>query len=167
MPKRMIKALFIDAEHRTVTDFEFAENDYGAIGRKIGCDMIEVATIWATGDVLYVDEEFLGKPIAHWFLAVGNPQPLGGHGVVTGPDRHSGQGDSFKEWTDDVQMTAVQVSERVRFLTRAQVDSWGKANASDVGASITTVNLDTGEEETTALTSMGALYAGVPPVKED
>lgn len=166
-----MKAYFIDAEKHTVTEFEIAPNDYGAIGRMIGCDMIEIACVWEGGDVLFVDEEFLGKPIAHWFQAQGNPQPLGGHGVVTGPDRHKMVKGEFIEWTDDVQCTAADVLARIRFMTRAQVDSWGKAHASDEGASITTVHPiarhGPAVEVRAVITTMGQLYASVPPVKED
>lgn len=82
----MPRALFIDSTAGKVTQIEvpFRGHEFlDALYKRIGCDLIEVATEFPNGDVLYVDEEGLLKEPKHFF-DISAHQPFAGNGVIVG-----------------------------------------------------------------------------------
>lgn len=140
----MTKALLIDSAGREIREVEYdgsAGAGLKAIRQFIG-GWIEAVYQWPNGDVLYTDEEALLKPTMHFFrldLREGD-QPLGGNGVVVGRELLNRQGDFLGN--ADVGVTAEEVRPHVQFLSREQVDAWGKANASEAASFFTSIGRD-------------------------
>lgn len=86
-----MKAYLIDAVAKTVTEVEH-NGDYREIYTFLGCDLFTVVRLDSTesetdrGDGLFVDDEGLMKPQAHFFKIAGFDQPLAGNGLVLGTD---------------------------------------------------------------------------------
>lgn len=151
-----MKALWINSEKQEITVVDYA--GLTDLQRMVG-GYIEVGMSWPNGDVLFVDEEGLLKPKAHWFMIEGNRQPLGGNGIVVGREDYDKATD--KETQLDVATTVEQLTPQVRFLTRDQAVAWGRANASDVSMSITTLSRD-GTTHTEPLAHYREIFDNLP-----
>lgn len=103
-----MKAYWIDAHERTVSAV-----DYGGLPdlkRMVG-GYIELAKMWPTGDVLYVDEEGTLKDPQVWFKIEGrDDQLMAGNGVVVG--REIDESDE----TEDPAITLEQLRAEVGFF---------------------------------------------------
>jgi hypothetical protein len=111
------------------------------------------------GDVLYVDDEGMLKPAVHFFLFAGRPdQPLAGNGVLVGAERLDARGDLLG--TDDPVMTLARLTTLVRFVDRAYVDAWGKANASEPAIALTTAGPH--GPERVVLHTYGSVVGNIP-----
>jgi len=163
-----MRALLIDAAKREVREVEYEqERGKGAptLQDHLG-GYIEVASVWAAGDVLYVDEEGLYKPQMYFFRIDGRQdQPFAGNGIVVGAERYDDKGDYIG--TNAPTMTAKDLFKLVTWLTRDQVDSWAKGNASDVASAVYFAKPD-GSIERMVTGHIGELYAQMPkPEPED
>ncbi len=144
-----MKAILIDSAAREVREIEYT--GYRDISAAVG-GYIEVAWQGPGGDVLYVNEEGLLKPLPGWFNWPGRPDlPLNGNAILVGREI----GDSDR--TEDPHMTVGDVRALVQFLSDDQVKAWARANASDAGATITTWGKD-GQTHTTRLSSLGEMF---------
>jgi hypothetical protein len=153
----MARAILIDATTRElrVVACNGAEDIRALLG-----GWLEAACQLPSGDVLYVDEEGLLKPQTGGFLFALRPdQPLMGHGVLVGPELTNDEGEYIGD--ADVRTPIVLLRRLVRFVDRAYIDAWGRANASEPAASVTTLGPD-GEPETTALGRWGQTIADMP-----
>ena len=140
-----MKAILIDATMREIRALEYT--DYKDLRRMVG-GLLTIATDWPSGNVLFVDDEGLLKPQMHFFRIAGRDQPLPGNGVVVGADRHDEKGDYLG--TEDPQIAVEQLQAEVTFLSRAQADSWAKANASEPAIRLITQTPDGIEEHVIA-----------------
>lgn len=149
-----MKAISINSATQTVRVVEY--NGLSDLQRLVG-GSIEVAYQWPNGDVLYVDEEGLLKPQEHFFLlAERSDQPLAGDGVIVGAEQETEAGYVTLPPT----FTVPEVLAKLRFLTRSQVDSWAKANASDAAIVIGGSGPDGWSEAVVA--RIGRLFANIP-----
>jgi Domain of unknown function (DUF3846) len=153
-----MQAILIDVEARSVR--AVTHDGLADLQSMVGGS---IATAWASerGDVVFVDDEGLFKVKKGFFRIRGVDQPMAGNGVMVGPDRYDAHGEYLGN--DAPTLTLAQVAALVRFMTRAQVDAWAKANASEPAASFT--NLDTGE--TTVFRHYGGLFNDMPREEED
>ena len=87
-----MKALFINAEERTVEEIDF-DGDYKKIQEKIGCRCFTCVELNAKQDTLYIDDEGLINGTENFFYVEGKGycQPFAGNGLVLGTDN---EGDS-------------------------------------------------------------------------
>lgn len=89
-----MKALLIDPNNRTVTEFEY-DGDYRKISEAIGdgCRFFTTVNFPDGKNTIFVDDEGLisGEP-KQFFQVPWYPTPLAGRGVVLG---HDGQGESI------------------------------------------------------------------------
>lgn len=124
---RVSRVLIIDPEKREVRLDHIDVAAEGALRNIIG-GWIEIAVTTEAGDVLYVDEEGFRKPSLHFFR-LGDHQLLVGIGVLVGPELLDDEG----EWIGnaDVSMTRAELAATVTWYDRANVEAWGKANASE------------------------------------
>lgn len=107
MSKPMI-ALLIDAQKKEISQVEYRSLE--DLHKLLG-GYIELAYAWPNGDVLYVDEEgLLKQPQRYFRISVRPDQPLGGNGVLVGPEI----GDTSN--TEPPTMTVEQLRKLVRFL---------------------------------------------------
>ena len=149
-----MRAIFIDSLAKTVTEVSFETGDDL---RKLVGGYIEAAPVkLPPGDVLYVNED--GMRLGGGFYQFeGYLQPMVGQGVVVGPEWEHGT--AFGN--HDPKSTVRSVQAAVRFLTRTQVDSWGKANASEPAVTFTSFGHD-GAATTTVASRFGSLIASIP-----
>jgi hypothetical protein len=121
-------AYLINSAKRTIT--EVTHNGLKDMQQLVG-GHIEGAWMSPADDVLYVDEEGLLKPQEHFFICLGRPdrQPLAGNGLFVGREILDRDG----EWigTADPSISIKAFTPFVQFVSRAYVDAWGKANASE------------------------------------
>jgi hypothetical protein len=158
-----MKAILINSAERTITEVDY---DGSEQLRKLVGGWIELAYMWPSKDVLYVDEEGLMKPQAHFFRITVRPdQPMVGNGVIIGPERDT---DEVPEGfvTDPPSLTVEQVRAMVEFRNRDQFDAWAKANASDAAVTFTTLGPN-GRVETETIASVRELFGSVPRPEED
>lgn len=109
-----MKAIFIDAKNKKVSDIEISdENTLQQWYKIIGCDLVEIATyINGKGDSLLVDEEGLFKVEGAdypYFTYEGAHQPFAGNGLIVGEDE---DGNSTSPT-----VTAKDVAGKIVFLT--------------------------------------------------
>jgi len=107
------KAILIDAKARTFSIVEVG--DCLDIQKKIGCGCFTIATQLPRNDVIYVDDEGMLTldDESVFFEFEGAHQPFVGNGLVMG-------GDDEGE-TQDVKITLLEIQNKVKFLTLAQV----------------------------------------------
>jgi hypothetical protein len=151
-----MKCIFIDSTAQTVTLSSY--RDHAELRQLVG-GYIESAKRWDNGDVLYVDEEGLLKPAATFFMIEGHMQPIAGNGAVVGREMTNERGDYTG--TAAPASSPGGIASQVRFLTRAQADAWGRANASE--PAIVVIARDGVE----VLDTYGSLFARIPPADED
>lgn len=156
----MTQAILIDAAARTITAVEYEPSKLLQFLQAAVGGYIEVAASWTDGDVLFVNEEGLLRPTAHWFKLSGKDQPLNGNGIVVGPELEPDD-DGVELGNAPPGITVDALSALVRFMSAHEVSAWAKANASDPAASMSFWN-DDGTVETTALGSVGALFDVAP-----
>lgn len=146
-----MRALLIDSAAREIREVEWT-GGLAEMRALIGCRSIDLVSVRLPhGDTLWVDDEGLLVPQAHFFEFSSYPQPLAGNGLVIGRE------------VDEKQTPAAtrveQLQALIRFRSRGQVDAWGKANASEPAISITSMD---GKRE--VLQTYGGLIAGIPKV---
>ena len=156
-----MKALLINSTERTVTTVDYA--DYRDIQRYVGGPFAG-ACVFDNGDALLVDDEGLYKDHEHYFFVNGMAQPLAGNGLLTGRDHYSRK--TGEESTLDVTTTPADMLQLVRWATLEQVRAWGRANSSEVAASITSIHTD-GTREEVLLGRWGDLLGVAPGNKGD
>ncbi len=117
-----MKAYWINAAERTITATEY--ESLTDMQRLVG-GHIELAKVWPTGDVLYVDEEARLKRTNTFFRMPGQPFPLCGNGLVVGREI------AMTEKTYEPSITIDQLRAEVSFLTPEQVQAWARANSSE------------------------------------
>jgi Domain of unknown function (DUF3846) len=154
----MSRAIFIDAEKREISEVE-CDTLKNGVRRLIG-GYIEMAWLWPSGDVLFVDEEGLLKPNEHFFrLSLRQDgQPLAGSGVIVGEELLDREG----EWIGnaDPSISCDTVRPLIQFLSRVQAEAWGKANASNPFTTITTIR--DGRPVTDVIRRAGTVFASIP-----
>ena len=149
-----MKAIFIDSLAKTVSDVSFEGS--GDLRKLIGGRLEAAPVKLPAGDVLYVNED--GMRLGGGFYKFeGYPQPLVGQGVVVGPEWEHGT--AFGN--HDPKSTVRSVQAAVRFLTRENVDAWGKANASEPAVTFASFGQD-GAATTTVSSRYGSLIASIP-----
>lgn len=105
--EKNIKAVFIDAKNRTVTDV-IIENSLKAIYEILGVNYIEAATYLPNGDCIYVDEEGMLKDVEYAFT-FNDSIPLAGNGLIVGT---GAGGDSISATT-----MAEYIQQKIGFLS--------------------------------------------------
>ena len=151
-----MKAILIDPARRVVEEVEY--DKVGTLGKFVG-GYITLAWQTEAGDVIYVDDEGMLKPQGAYFRWTERPdeQPLAGKGILVGPE--TDHGDTYT--IADPTMSVDEVTSKIIWLTREQVDAWGKANASEPMISITTEN-DDGSRDQVVLRRTGEFIANMP-----
>jgi hypothetical protein len=89
----MPRAWFIDATKRTISEVEVAHGSAMLIdARKLIGGYIDIAHVWPSGDVLYVDDEGLLKSptVGFRFALRLDDAPLAGNGIVVGREIEGG-----------------------------------------------------------------------------
>lgn len=162
----MTRALFINAATQEITEFD--HQHWKDIADKVG--MMGLAARFKNGDIMYVDDEGFLKPQAHFVKVPEGEQPYAGNAVVVGPDEFKyvtlGDGtEDLQEKVLDAVTSVEEMREKTRFLTYDQMQAWGKANASDIGFSVTTVDA-TGRSCTRVHSRMGELVASIPRAED-
>lgn len=136
-----MRGYLIDAAKQEVREVEWEYTGGRSIAALIGTGVsaICIALKWQTGDVLYVDDEGILKPQSVYFTVVdrADHQPLGGNGLVTGPDN--------MEETDPPVMSMADLVAKIQWSSRKDFESWAK----DRGAAIT-VSYPDGEQKVLA-----------------
>jgi hypothetical protein len=129
----MNKAWWINSETKQITEVEI--HTHQDMNKYVG-GWLECAVRLPHGNVCYVDEEGMLKKQDHFFMIMGNSQPLAGNGLVVG--REVETDDSY--YTEDVSVPYDIMLKLVTFLDKEYVRSWGKANASEPSMIITGVD---------------------------
>lgn len=151
----MTKCLHIDATAKTITVTDYV--DFNDLNRLVNGGIAYHAS-FPNGDAVMVDDDGLYKPQTGWFMLEGDNQPLAGNGVIVGRDKYSKSPDGeLIEEAGDVASTPEEMAKLIRFVDRAFVDSWARANASDPALTIIDRN------GTTVHDTMGRLFGAVPP----
>lgn len=89
----MPRAYFIDAARRTIEAIEVAHGSgMLADARRLIGGYIDIAHVWPSGDVLYVDDEGLLKSptVGFRFALRLDDQPLAGNGIIVGREIEGG-----------------------------------------------------------------------------
>jgi hypothetical protein len=104
MTKRMLRAIKIDVDKQTVYEVLIPDT-LEALYACLDCELVEIGSVLANGDEIYVDEEgLLKEPRKDYFMVLGMPQPLAGHGIVVGPDESELlSGDHARSSVEDIQ----------------------------------------------------------------
>jgi hypothetical protein len=94
-----MRAIIIDPFNRSVLETDI-DGSAASITELLGCDMLQIAHRFETGDTLYVDEEGLIKAQdalqgsdegeRAFAFDVGAHQPFVGKGVILGPENSKG-----------------------------------------------------------------------------
>src|SRR6185437_8151198 len=110
----MMKAYLIDPTAQSISEVEYP--NLAGLQRLIN-GPIELAFMWPTRDVLYVDEEGLLKPQSHFFrLSLRQDgQPLAGIGVVVGCEQPANNPDGYITLPPQISLDALRSS--VQFLS--------------------------------------------------
>ena len=149
-----MKAILIDTEAGCVREVEC--DGLRGMQAFVGGALEFASVPLPPGDVMYVNEDGLRDGGA-FFRFEGCAQPLAGQGLIVGAEWETDDA-----WGNhDPKSTVETIQAAVRFLTRNQVDAWGKANASEPAASITSFGAD-GTATTKVVMRYGAVIAGVP-----
>jgi hypothetical protein len=159
----MAKVLLIDVAAQEVREVQ--SSGLADLQKMIGGD-IELAHVWESKDVCFVDEHGTFKPQKHFFrLAPRGEYPFAGNGVIVGPEIYDDGGEFLGD--ADVTLTVAEVVAQVTFLSRVQADAWGKANASEPAITFMSIGED-GQIEEEVIGRMGSLFADMPkPEDED
>jgi hypothetical protein len=160
-----MKAFLIDSIAREIREVEYTalEQMQSFVGGYIG--LVPTRCI-GRGDVLFVDDDGLNKPQAGWFMLADYPQPLAGNGLIVGAEQEDDEGEYAR--TSDPVSTIAGLTQVIRFLTREQAASWGKANASEPCISFTSIGPDGRFTETVVVSRMGTVFAeATKPDPED
>jgi hypothetical protein len=150
-----MKAILIEVSAQDIRAADY--DDYKDLQDMVG-GLLTTAKTWPSGDLLFVDDEGLLKRQAHFFRIAGRDQPFAGNGVVVGPDRYDDAGDCLG--ADAPGIAIKQLRAEVTFLSRAQADAWGRANASE--PAVTLYSLTTDGLEKTVVAHFGRLFAEMP-----
>jgi hypothetical protein len=158
-----MKAILIDSKAREIRAVEYTttEDLHGFVGGWL--EMVPVRL--PHGDTLYVDEEFLFKPQTSFFMIETYPQPLGGNGVIVGPEVYDDEGEYVR--TDPPGCSPRSLAQYIRFMDRAQFDAWGKANASEPAITFSSIGPDGTLSEPEVIQRMGSLFGSVPRPKDE
>ena len=149
-----MKALLIDVTAGCVREVEyFGLSD---MHKLLGGYIEAVRVPHLSDDTLYVDEEGTFKVKDGFFRIDGYEQPLAGNGLLVGLEY--GAGDDVGTFPPSTTIEELQT--KVRFLTRAQADAWGKANASEPAVSFTSFGPE--GAETTVHKRFGKLFNEMP-----
>jgi hypothetical protein len=154
-----MKALWINSTDRTVTTVEY--EDFRDMQKFVG-GTFAGACRFENGDTLLVDDEGMYKDYETFFFVDGVGQPLAGNGLLTGSDHYDRA--TGEETTRDPVTTPAALLALLSFHTVEQVRAWGRANSSEVAASITSIRPD-GRRETVVTSTWGKLL-GVGPGKK-
>jgi len=157
-----MQAYLIDSTAREIREVDYAQSrsDGPTLQDHLG-GYIEGCYYWDTGEVCYVDEEFLFKPQTGGFWIAGRTdQPMMGNGIVVGAENLTEDGDYLG--TLPPSFTIEQLRRDVRFVTRAEVDAWSRGNTSP-GVAFT--SLDDGTTEVIA--TMGSLFGDMPQPRDE
>lgn len=157
-----MKALLIDVATGTVREVEYA--GLADMHKLLGGYIEPVAQAGiAVVDTLYVDETGTLKVKDGFFKIMGRNQPMAGNGLVVGAEVED---DSAAGYSNRDPVTTVEeLTAMVRFQTRGQVDSWGKANASEPAVTFTTFGGPEGSK-TEVMQRFGFVIENMPR-KED
>jgi hypothetical protein len=148
-----MQAILIDSMARLVRPIDYRG---GQLQELVG-GWIEIGHRFDTGDILFVDEEGLMKPQVAWFRLTGKDQPMAGNGVIVGPE----VGDTIR--TMPPRITVDQVRDLIRFLTREQVMSWAKGNASEPAVTETALDRDFRPIGPTSIVArLGSVFGDMP-----
>lgn len=112
-----MRALKIDVEQQTITEFEHNGN-WREIAPLIGngCTTFTCPIIEDNGDTLYCDDEGLLKPIKGGFVMPNWSYPIAGNALFLGSNEEGN--------TCEVKMTLDELKENVRFLTPFEMRIW-------------------------------------------
>jgi len=158
----MAKVLLIDAAAQAVREVQ--SSGLADLQKMIG-GHIEIAHVWESKDVCFVDEHGTFKPQKHFFrLAQRGDYPFAGNGVVVGPEVYDDEGEYLGD--ADVTLTVAEVAAQVIFLSRVQADAWGKANASEPAMTFMSIGED-GQIEEEVIGRMGSLFAEMPQPEDE
>ena len=120
MKRATIRAILIDADRQTVEEFEMDPEDWRAITRALGCEMMTIGASLPNRDDLFVDDEGWLTGKAHGFSIAGNV--FAGSGVVLGHDDEGGSANArssvaalarvveWEELTEDMRHRALSSS---------------------------------------------------------
>ena len=100
--------------------------------------VINIAKIWPDRTVLYIDDISLMKSREYWFTIDGIASPIAGNGLVVGPDIAPHLDEDFG--TDPPGVSLDKLRQDVKFLTRAEVETWARAHCDEPGIMIKTNN---------------------------
>lgn len=120
-----MEGVFIDADFKSITPWRYA---YGDLGPKLG-GSICIGHVFASGDVLYVDDAGLLKPARRAFRIRSRKdgQPMLSHGIVTGRDSNTEDGLG----TLPPRLSIPEVEREIQFLTVAEAMNWFYARAAE------------------------------------
>lgn len=154
----MPRAIFIDATQRSISDVTIGQKNED-IRRLIG-GYLDGALRWNDGHILYVDEEGLLKAQRHFFRITlrGDDQPLGGNGVIVGPEEYNSKGNYVG--IGAATLTLNYVAALVTWLTRSEAEAWARLHAHETASAITT--FDHGQAVTQVLRTYGQLFDEMP-----
>lgn len=135
-----MKAVFIDAVNRTVTDIDlpYAEAGFMSINRQLGCDTMTLAYSFDNFDVIFADDEGLFNNPENFFIFSDYDQPIAGNGLVLGGN----------EWGEsvDVKMTAAELAPKIAFASAEGVRHWFARANIESKARIDILNQEMGDQ---------------------
>jgi hypothetical protein len=153
---KTMKALHIDVARREIR--EVTLSDLHDMQSFVGGYIEAVPLNWI--DTLYVNEDGMRSIPPGFFRVAGVLNPLIGHGLLVGRERFDSEGEYLG--LDDPKMTAAELASKVEFITRAQFDAWGRANASDPAAVVTMFGPYGDVVSSAVLGRYGEMVANVP-----
>jgi hypothetical protein len=124
----MSKAWLIDTAARDIRAVEVT--DSASMRHHVG-GFIDLGHAFASGEMLYVDDEGLMKPQAHFFQFAPRADgwPLGGNGIVVGRELVNRRGEYTG--TADVEIAEQSLRSLVRFMSLADVERWALTHANE------------------------------------
>jgi hypothetical protein len=153
-PKILMKTGYlIDSEHQEIRVVSATTNEELAAFTGGG---LEIACLWRSGEVCYVDRNGLLKPQDAFFRIPerrGDTMPLPGNGLVVG--REIEDFETGEYWHADPSFSIEALAAQVVFVTFDQAKAWGKANASEAAI---TLDSSKGHE---VLTRFGEMFAAI------
>lgn len=109
--------LHIDVAKRTISAMTFNDHTIDDLRRLVG-GPIALHTHWPSGDVMFVNGDFMRQPCRDFFVATDkSSQPIGSNAVIVGPDHPGGSGSS------PVSMTIEEAASQITFMDRAGADT--------------------------------------------
>ena len=116
----MSQIIEIDPRERTVTRKEVPDL-YQALRKAVAPRPFCIGHRFASGDVLYIDDEGLLKAAPAFFTLPGLVQPLAGIGIITGADDPDGEG------TLPLRENPLAIALAIKWLTHEDFTSWALA----------------------------------------